>query len=219
MTQDQRDFILHLGELAVADMHRTGVPASLTVAQAILESNWGKSALTVKANALFGIKAAGSWTGKTHTMQTTEYIGGKQIITTAAFRAYGSWSDSIADHSALLTGLPRYKDVIGEQDYRAACKAIKKAGYATDPDYDVKLINLIELYKLSSYDFAAPSGVAVSIGGRVFHVNAKNVDGHWNIIMDELGGLKIKLRALLEMMGYEVSWDEATKTIKAKLAS
>ena len=68
------------------------------------------------------------------------------------FRAYDSWEESIADHSAFLTGFSRYKAVIGETDYKEACQAIWAAGYATDPNYPSKLINIIEMYGLSEYD-------------------------------------------------------------------
>lgn len=153
MTAEQKQFIERVGKLATADMQKSGVPASLTIAQAILESGWGKSGLTVKANALFGIKAGASWKGKAYSAKTQECYDGVSYTTiTALFRAYDSWAESVADHSALLTGLARYKAVIGERDYKTACRAIKAAGYATSPDYAEKLIQLIELYGLTVYD-------------------------------------------------------------------
>lgn len=71
---------------------------------------------------------------------------------TALFRAYDSWAESVADHSAFLLANKRYAAVVGERDYKAACKAIKAAGYATDPGYPQKLIGLIEKYGLTVYD-------------------------------------------------------------------
>ena len=119
MTAEQKSFIERVGKLAAADMEKSGVLASLTIAQAILESGWGKSGLTVKANALFGIKAGSSWKGKVYSAQTQEcYDGATYTTITALFRAYDSWAESVADHSALLTGMARYKAVIGERDYR-----------------------------------------------------------------------------------------------------
>ena len=159
MTQEQKAFIERVGALAAADMQKSGVLASLTIAQAILESGWGKSGLTVKANALFGIKAGTSWKGRVYSAKTQECYDGVNFTTvTALFRAYDSWEESVADHSALLTGAARYKAVIGERDYKTACRAIKAAGYATDPQYADKLIRLIESYGLTAYDGAGQDG-------------------------------------------------------------
>lgn len=93
---------------------------------------------------------------------THEVVGGKDTkecydgvtytTITALFRAYDSWAESVADHSAFLLANKRYAAVVGERDYKAACKAIKAAGYATDPGYPQKLIGLIEKYGLTVYD-------------------------------------------------------------------
>lgn len=130
-------------------MEKTGVLASLTIAQAILESNWGRSA---PGNMLFGIKAGSSWKGKTQLLWTHEFIGGVKKRVQATFRAYGSFYESLLDHGSLLTGNKRYKDVVGCKDYKRACRAIQAAGYATDPMYADKLINLIERYGLTRFD-------------------------------------------------------------------
>lgn len=152
MTTEQKNFIKTVGTLARADMQKSKILASLTIAQAILESGWGKSGLTVKANALFGIKA-NRWTGKVYSCATKECYDGKTYTnTTACFRAYGSWAESVADHSAFLCGLRRYRAVIGETNYKKACRAIKAAGYATAPNYAESLISLIEEYRLTDYD-------------------------------------------------------------------
>jgi hypothetical protein len=156
MTSEQQAFVSKVGALAAVDSRRSRVLASLTMAQAILESAWGTSELAVKANALFGIKADSRWSGKTYTKVTKECYDGKTYIdVTAAFRAYDSWEQSIADHSAFLVVGSRYAAVIGETGYRAACRAIKAAGYATAPDYAEKLINIIEAYGLAIYDAEA----------------------------------------------------------------
>ena len=110
MTQEQKKFIERVGALAAADMQKSGVLASLTIAQAILESGWGKSGLTVKGNALFGIKAGTSWTGAVYSGKTQECYDGVTFTTvTGLFRAYGSWAESVADHSDLLSCNTRYK--------------------------------------------------------------------------------------------------------------
>lgn len=157
MTTAQKNFIDRVGKLATVDMQSSSILASLTIAQAILESGWGKSGLTSKANALFGIKATTAWKGKVYNCKTQECFDGKNYVTIdGCFRAYSTWEDSVKDHSAFLTGLSRYKDVVGERDYKKACKAIHAAGYATSPDYANKLINLIEQYDLTKYDVIAP---------------------------------------------------------------
>ena len=177
MTQEQKAFIERVGALAAADMQKSGVLASLTIAQAILESGWGKSGLTVKANALFGIKAGTNWKGRVYSAKTQECYDGVNFTTvTALFRAYDSWEESVADHSALLTGAARYKAVIGERDYKTACRAIKAAGYATDPQYADKLIRLIESYGLTAYDGAGQAvtgGVSNTTAGAESPADAK----------------------------------------------
>lgn len=153
MTDEQKNFIETVGTLAKADVHGDKILPSLTIAQAILESGWGKSSLTRKANALFGIKATAQWKGRVFSCKTQECYDGISLVPAAAcFRAYDSWAESIADHGAFLCGLSRYKAVVGEIDYKAACKAVKAAGYATDPEYAGKLIRIIETYKLHQYD-------------------------------------------------------------------
>lgn len=157
MNTEQKNFIKKVGALASADMKKSGVLASLTAAQAILESAWGKSELATGGNALFGIKATKSWKGKVYCKDTKECYDGVNLVDVknAAFRAYDSWEESVEDHSAFLKANKRYKEVIGETDYKKACEAIKAAGYATDPDYVEKLVKLIEDYELTEYDGAA----------------------------------------------------------------
>lgn len=150
---EQRKFLAMVGPLAQADMQKSGILASMTIAQAILESGWGTSELATKANALFGIKADARWSGKAYSKDTKECYDGVTYTTiTALFRAYDSWAASVADHSAFLLANKRYAAVVGERDYKAACRAIKAAGYATDPGYPEKLIGLIEKYGLTVYD-------------------------------------------------------------------
>lgn len=157
MNTEQKNFIKKVGAVASADMKKSGVLASLTVAQAILESAWGKSELATGGNALFGIKATKSWKGKVYCKDTKECYDGVNLVDVknAAFRAYDSWEESVEDHSAFLKANKRYKEVIGETDYKKACEAIKAAGYATDPDYVEKLVKLIEDYELTEFDGAA----------------------------------------------------------------
>ena len=163
---NKQDFINKIGPLAQKDQEKSGVLASLTIAQAILESAWGESGLTKKANALFGIKAGSNWKGRVYNAKTQECYDGANFTTiTAGFRAYDSWEQSIEGHSKLLTGLARYKAVIGEKDYKKACRAIQAAGYATDPSYANKLIGIIEQNNLTKYDIIGKT--QTKIGGKM----------------------------------------------------
>lgn len=127
-------------------MKRTKILASLTIAQAILESGWGTSALCRKSNNLFGIK------GKGESYKTFEYINGKRVDIVDSFKVYPDWETSVADHSNLFLRLSRYQNLIGERDYKTACRKVQEDGYATAPTYSQVLINIIESYKLYRYD-------------------------------------------------------------------
>lgn len=161
-TSEQRAFISKIGPMAAADMKKTGILASLTIAQAILESGWGKSGLTVNANNLFGIK--GSYNGASYSCKTQEWDGAKYITITAAFRKYPSWAESVADHSALFLRLDRYANLRGCTDYKKACQYVREDGYATDPNYTEKLVQIIEQYGLTQYDAGAGASTP-STGG------------------------------------------------------
>lgn len=168
-TCDQKSFINKIGPLAAADMEKNGILASLTIAQAILESGWGKSGLTTAANNLFGIK--GTYNGQGHTCKTQEWDGAKYITVDATFRKYPSWAESVADHSALFNRLDRYKNLRGLTDYKLACQYVREDGYATDPAYTAKLVNLIETYDLTVWDGNA-GGSTQPTGGTVYIVKA-----------------------------------------------
>ncbi|WNF07286.1 glucosaminidase domain-containing protein [Brevibacillus borstelensis] len=144
----QRAFINKIAPAAVEDWKAYGVPASLTIAQAILESNWGASELATRANNLFGIKGNGS--AGTYTKVSDEYVNGKKVQKTSDFRKYNSWIESIRDHTQFLLK-PRYAKVIGA-DWKTACREVYDSGYATDPAYPEKLKRIIEQYKLYEYD-------------------------------------------------------------------
>ncbi|KUP23227.1 glycoside hydrolase family 73 protein [Paenibacillus sp. DMB5] len=148
------EFIARIVPFAIADMQRSHIPASLTIAQAALESGWGNSGLTVKANNLFGIKGSGP--AGSIAVRTTEYLNGKPVQVTAAFRAYNDWGESVADHSALIVGgvswnRNLYSKVIGV-DGQTAAREIAAAGYATDPNYTAKLIQIMDTFNLYQYD-------------------------------------------------------------------
>lgn len=145
----RQQFLETIAEFAMEDYERSQILPSLTIAQAILESNWGQSGLATRANNLFGIK--GTYQGKGENFETKEFYSGKWVTITAQFRKYPSFEGSVRDHNDLLNK-SRYKAVKGEKEYKKACYAVWAAGYATDPDYPTKLIALIERLKLNEYD-------------------------------------------------------------------
>ncbi len=153
MTQHTKDFIQRIAACAFQDMQISGIFASVTIVQAILESGWGTSELATCANALFGIKADKRWSGPRYAIQTKEWFDGDPpVVITDHFRAYDSWTDSIRDHSLFLTTSARYGAVIHAGSYKTACTELQRAGYSTDPEYAAKLIRLIEQYQLAQYD-------------------------------------------------------------------
>lgn len=142
------EFVNSLVQGAVEAYNKYGVLPSLTLAQAILESGWGKHKI---GNNIFGIKARSSWTGKTKTVKTKEWSNGKYITINDTFRDYDSVAESVEDHAKLLTN-KRYQRVLTSKNYKEACKAVKDAGYATSPTYTKSLTNLIEQYGLDQWD-------------------------------------------------------------------
>ena len=150
----QREFILSVAPGARESQRKTGVPASVTLAQAILESDWGRSKLTREANNLFGIKAQrGPGTAGIYEINTWEVYGGQSVTVLAAFKAYTTLADSIADHGRWFHDNSRYHGaLLVRDDPRAFAYAINAAGYATDPAYAPKLIGLMDRFNLYAYD-------------------------------------------------------------------
>jgi flagellar rod assembly protein/muramidase FlgJ len=146
------EFILRLTNVAVESQRNSGVPASITIAQAALESAWGESGLAKAGNNLFGIKADSRWRGETLTLKTREFIKGQWLVVPAKWRKYSSWQASIDDHAAFLKANPRYQPCFLCQSTDAFARALLKAGYATDPSYADKLIGLIAQHRLSALD-------------------------------------------------------------------
>jgi flagellum-specific peptidoglycan hydrolase FlgJ len=131
------------------------VPASVTVAQAILESDWGRSRLARQGNNLFGIKALGSATGPAGVVSlgTWEVVNGSNIMIQAPFKAYYTLQQSIDDHAGFFTRNRRYAAALAVgDDAQAFARAIQDAGYATDPSYASKLIGLMDRYNLYRFD-------------------------------------------------------------------
>lgn len=148
---DKKQFISSVKQGAMRGLSENRILPSLTIAQAILESAWGSSQLSQRANNLFGVKAFSDWNGKRITLPTTEWYNNKKQIINAEFRVYDSFNESIEDHSRLLS-YSRYKAVSQTTDYKKACRMVYECGYATDPDYPEKLIAIIEENMLYNFD-------------------------------------------------------------------
>ena len=140
------DYIKKYRDLAVQEMKKYHIPASITLAQGLLESGAGKSSLARKSNNHFGIKCGSDWRGKT--------VSHDDDARGECFRAYKHPKQSYEDHSKFLAGRPRYASLFKLKitDYKGWARGLKKAGSATNPRYAEQLIDIIELYDLHRYD-------------------------------------------------------------------
>jgi LysM repeat protein len=141
-----QDYIEQYKDIAIREMRKTGIPASIKLAQGMLESNYGNSTLATEANNHFGIKCHNDWKGRR--------IYHDDDRKNECFRKYDHPIESFQDHSRFLTEYSRYAFLFDYEttDYKAWAKGLKKAGYATSPTYAGKLIEMIERYKLYNFD-------------------------------------------------------------------
>lgn len=146
-------FIASIAVPAQASAKRTGVPASVTIAQAALESGWGESELYQKAKNIFGVKVYPGWQGSIFKLQTREYVHGHPVMVPADWCMYDSYAECIADHARFLKDEPRYAGCFGH-GYSGVEFAIEvqRAGYSTDPDYAQKIASIIHQHGLAQYD-------------------------------------------------------------------
>lgn len=153
--QERNQFVKKIAPYAVELGKEYGVLPSITIAQAILESDWGTSSLASQYNNYFGIK--GNDPSNTKVLQTKEYTNGQWITINGRFRVYSDFRESMKDHTKLLvngtTWNPQqYKQVLQSKDYIEAAVALQSDGYATDPGYTTKIIRIIQKYNLKKYD-------------------------------------------------------------------
>lgn len=151
-----KQFIKAIAPAAKAEQKKYHIPASIIIAQAGIESNWGRAKLAYKYNNLFGMKAT-SKKQKSVKLETKETINGKTKTVKQSFAVYNSWSASIKAHAKLIlngtTDSPhRFKGVYTAKTYQAAAYALQENGYATDLNYASKLIYAIKKFKLYKYD-------------------------------------------------------------------
>lgn len=152
-TESQARFILSAAEPAQASQRETGVPASVTIAQAALESSWGQSVLSTKAHNYFGIKALnGPGPAGVINLNTGEYLNGQSVVINDGFKAYHSMEESFADHGRYLRDNPRYAKCFETKDPKEFARRLEAAGYATDPAYAAKLIQCMDRFNLYAYD-------------------------------------------------------------------
>jgi hypothetical protein len=173
------NYISKYSSVAVDEMEKYGIPASITLAQGILESGNGESRLATEGNNHFGIKCHSNWSGKT-IIEDDDEKG-------ECFRKYDKVTDSYRDHSLFLTERGRYSFLFEykKSDYRKWAKGLKKAGYATNPNYPTLLIDLIERYELYTYDkgeqsdkqlyFAHTYGLPYLTGLGAFYFQKKHI--------------------------------------------
>jgi len=160
-SSDRKQYIEKFRDIAIIEMHRTGIPASIKLAQGILESGDGKSDLATEANNHFGIKCGPGWRGGTYFKEDDDYVDGRLVK--SCFRVFTSAEESYIAHSEFLldpTKDFRYGPLfkLKRDDYRAWARGLRTAGYATNPHYDRILIRIIEENELHRYDqFPMPS--------------------------------------------------------------
>lgn len=140
------EYVSRYSGLAVEEMHKSGIPASVTLSQGIFESGYGGSRLAVDANNHFGIKCGGNWEG--------ESISHDDDARGECFRKYSSVLASYRDHTKFLQSSDRYAFLfkLDATDYKGWARGLKSAGYATNPRYDDLIIELVERYELQRFD-------------------------------------------------------------------
>ncbi|MCF8238548.1 MAG: LysM peptidoglycan-binding domain-containing protein [Saprospiraceae bacterium] len=161
--QVHEEYIRTYREIAIKEMERTGIPASIKLAQAILESNGGRSELARKAHNHFGIKCGNDWKGDTYHLEDDDYDSSGNKVH-SCFRVYRRDEASFIAHSEFLRDpkkAPRYGFLfrIPPTDYRRWAHGLRKAGYASNPRYPQLLIDMIERYKLDQYDLISPDAL------------------------------------------------------------
>lgn len=146
----RENYIEDSAKLAVRIAKRNDLFPSVMIAQSILESNWGRSQLSLEYNNYFGIKAVKKKDGIV--FETEEYVEGKSGRYMENFKKYSSKSESFNHYAKLLSTAKRYSKVKTAKNYKEAAKYIQEGGYATDPNYADKIISVIEKYNLNRYD-------------------------------------------------------------------
>lgn len=200
------DYIKKYRDIAVEEMKRYHIPASITLAQGLLESGAGYGTLARKSNNHFGIKCGSDWRGKT--------VKHDDDARNECFRVYKDPKDSYRDHSKFLAGKQRYAFLFDLKitDYKGWARGLKKAGYATNPRYAHQLIDIIERYDLDKYDKKGglkwmkenPNPHEPYIANGLLYIIARQGDT-WKNLSKEFDISKRKLRKYNDLYkGYEL---------------
>ncbi len=208
---DQQAFISLIKDKAVELQTTHNILASITIAQAILESGWGTSELFQNANSSFGIKWSEGCGYDKYLVNTKEIENGQEITVQAYFRKYTCLEDSIKDHAVFLQK-ERYKNLLGDTNYKTVANNLYADGYSTSQEYPSKLIKLIEQYNLSQYDSVSSTkninnegdDVKMKIGLRAGH--SDNCIGAVGIV-DEHSQMKLyyeAVKSVFEAYGHTV---------------
>jgi flagellum-specific peptidoglycan hydrolase FlgJ len=162
------NYVSQYKNIAMSNMKSYGIPASIILAQGILESGAGRGDLAQNANNHFGIKCHADWTG--------ESVRHDDDASQECFRKYAESGESFKDHALFLTGRDRYSSLfdLPKDDYQAWAKGLRKAGYATDPRYPEKLISYIERYNLGQYDAQVLGTNYISLENKPIKVSSIN---------------------------------------------
>ncbi|HMW39086.1 MAG: glucosaminidase domain-containing protein [Saprospiraceae bacterium] len=149
----EENYVSQYRDIAIREMMRTGIPASIKLAQGVMESQSGRSELAIQANNHFGIKCKSNWNGATYAYKDDD-LNDKGELVESCFRKYESPEQSYKDHSDFLKNRSRYKLLFefDRSDYRSWARGLKMCGYATDPAYADKLIEIIERFELYNLD-------------------------------------------------------------------
>lgn len=217
-TDPKQDYIDTYRGIAMSEMARTGIPASITLAQGVLESSSGLSELAVEANNHFGIKCHNDWNGLTYRHDDDQHQ--------ECFRAYASAEESFVAHSDFLCGRQRYAALfeLDPRDYRGWAEGLSYSGYATDPAYPEKLVKIIEDYRLFELDslcLLAPVEPADSVEVGTVEAVETELDGEEVIPEEEIAQLsspKVHYKTtelVLFTLGREVSYVDGAKCLTA----
>jgi flagellum-specific peptidoglycan hydrolase FlgJ len=207
-------YVLQYKDIAMGNMKTYGIPASIILAQGILESGAGRGDLAASANNHFGIKCHADWTGDT--------VNHDDDSSQECFRKYNKVSESYRDHALFLTGKGRYASLfeLNKDDYRAWAKGLRKAGYATDPQYPDKLISYIERYDLGQYDaqVLGTNYVPVDNQNRRILVMDSRSDGFYEVQKgDTLYSISKKYNVLVEDLKQKNKLSDNTLSIGQRL--
>ncbi len=205
-SKQYEEYIKEYREIAVDEMKRYHIPASITLAQGLLESGAGQGTLARKSNNHFGIKCGGDWRGKT--------VKHDDDARNECFRVYKDPKESYRDHSKFLAGRPRYASLFQLKitDYKGWAHGLKKAGYATNPRYAYQLIDIIERYDLHKYDTKGgfkwmkenPNPHTPYIANGLLYIKVQQGDT-WKSISKEFDISQRKLRKYNDLYkGYEL---------------